>query len=189
MRTNLGRRLALLGTIALAVVACESEPLAPVSAATSEPRASAAALDASADGRGRSRRIDHGGPLTQFVFLPCSNGGAGESVRVQGEVRYRGNVIEDGPREHLNLTVAFEGTGTGTRTGRVFEVWRREHEVFNIRREGHLFHSGTARWTNSFHLTDLATGESFRLEWTARLVVTPDGELVVDEMESIAHCD
>ena len=108
----------LSATIALTAACSSTDSVAPAT-----PRASAhRTVSASADGVGTaSRSID------QNVWVSCANGGAGEAVRVTGDLRYDVHCTLDSAGVlHLSIKSNTSGlTAVGLTSGTFFRVsWR-----------------------------------------------------------------
>ena len=110
----------LSATIALTAACSSTDSVAPVT-----PRASAGrAVAADVEGVNTvSRSID------QNVWISCANGGAGEAVRVTGDLRYDLHLTQDASGVmHLNIKSNTSGlTAVGLTTGTFFRGLMTEH--------------------------------------------------------------
>jgi hypothetical protein len=163
-------------------------PAAPLMAASAAEGASGLAY----------RRVDTRFPVIHFGSLPCDeNGNWGEFVRVEGELHVWGRVPdlpideelegEMPSRLHYQLHFTFAGVGT-TESGRVFDVTERELDVFN----GDVFYGpgeGSATWRLHVRLIERGTGTRYDMTFSAKMVITPSGNLAVDRFEGYQGCD
>ena len=110
----------LSATMALTTACSSTDSVAPAT-----PRASAhRTVSANADGvRTVSRSID------QNVWLSCANGGAGEAVRVTGDLRYDVHrTLDSSGVSHLNIKSNTSGlTAVGLTSGTFFRGLMAEH--------------------------------------------------------------
>jgi len=104
----------LLAAAAVLAAACNSsDSIAPTtSQATARHDVSANAATATSISR----------PIDQYVWVSCANGGAGEALRVTGELHYELHNIQDASGVfHLNLKSATSGlTAVGLTSGTFF---------------------------------------------------------------------
>jgi hypothetical protein len=88
----------------------------------------------------------------------------------------------------LQAAAEKEDTGIGQNAGHTFAVSLREVDIFNGSHE-FPFASGVANWQARFRIIDLTTGERITLAFVARFVTTPNGDWVVDRIESPPSCN
>jgi hypothetical protein len=109
----------LSSTIALTAACSSTESVAPAT-----PRATSRAVSADVDAATTvSRSID------QNVWVSCTNGGAGEAVRVTGDLRYDVHSTQDASGvNHLNIKSNTSGlTAVGLTSGTFFRGLMSEH--------------------------------------------------------------
>ena len=100
MRSIIFRSI-LAATTALIAACGRTDSVAPVTRPTSAPRAGSADVFG---GTQVSRSIE------QYVWLSCANGGAGETVRVTGQLRYNLQLTQDSSGvSHLNIKANTSG--------------------------------------------------------------------------------
>ena len=107
-------------TTALTAACSSTDSVAPITRRTSAPRAVSADVFG---GTQVSRAID------QNVWLSCANGGAGEAVRVTGDLRYDVQRTQDSSGvSHLNIKSNTSGlTAVGLASGTFFRGLMTEH--------------------------------------------------------------
>jgi hypothetical protein len=110
----------LSATIALTAACGSTDSVAPVTRPTSAHRAVSADVFG---GTNVSRSID------QYVWVSCANGGAGETVRVTGDLRYDLNRRQDSSGVfHLSIKSNTSGlTAVGLTSGTFFRGLMTEH--------------------------------------------------------------
>lgn len=180
-------RLLIAAVAAVSLAACQDAPVAPTSSADAG-SASVARSNVEYENFRTTR------PGIFFLQLPCEAGEPGEFLRVSGEWETWGRrpVFEsysssDGA-EHVNVHSKFEGIGIGQDAGHTFAVSLREVDIFNGSHE-FPFASGVANWQARFSIVDLTTGERITLAFVAKFVTTPNGDWVVDRIESPPSCN
>jgi hypothetical protein len=111
----------ILAAIAVLAAACSSnDSVSPrISAATARGDVSADAANVTSGSR----------PIDQYVWVSCTNGGAGEAVRVTGELHYEVERTQDASGVfHFNFKSAAAGlTAVGLTTGTFFRGLMTEH--------------------------------------------------------------
>ena len=119
----------LSATIALTAACSGADSIAPPTRPTLAPRAASADVYG---GTQVSRSID------QYVWLSCANGGAGETVRVTGNLRYDVHRTQDSSGVfHFSIKSNTSGlTAVGLTTGTFFRGLMIEH--VNSRAEDYL---------------------------------------------------
>jgi len=90
------------------------------------PSSATARRDVSADAANATRNSR---PIDQYVWVSCANGGAGEAVRVTGELHYEVQSTKDSSGVfHLNVKSATSGlTAVGLTSGTFFRGLMTEH--------------------------------------------------------------
>lgn len=184
VRTTI-RRFVTAAVAAISLTACQDTPVAPD--ALGQERASLATS------QGDYQNFNRTYAAIFFARLPCENGVDGEFVRVSGAFHVWGRLPStyDGDPElvqHYNFHSSFEGTGVGQTTGRVFDVTIREVDMFNGATDYGVV-DGTANWRARLRFIDQTTGQRYDLAFFSRLVITPNGDLVVDRIDSPPACD
>jgi hypothetical protein len=121
----------LIATAALTAACSSTDSVAPATPHIAPHRT----VSADAKGEGvttMSRSID------QYVWLSCANGGAGETVRVTGQLRYDLQLTQDSSGvSHLNIKSNTSGlTAVGLTSGTFFRGLMTEH--VNSRAEDYL---------------------------------------------------
>jgi hypothetical protein len=121
-----------------------------------------------------SRSID------QNVWLSCANGGAGEAVRVTGDLRYAVHRTQDSSGvTHLNIKSNTSGlTAVGLTSGTFFRGVMSEH--VNARAEDEL--NEDVRIADIIRFVATGSRDSYSLMVTSRLIVDA-GEYVLAEQD------
>jgi hypothetical protein len=165
MRTIVFR--AILAVTAL-TAACSTDSVVPTSAPTS-PRRTVVAQGITTT----SRTID------QYVWLSCANGGAGETVRVTGELRYDFQSMKDSAGVyHLNVKSSTSGlTAVGLTTGTFFRGLMTER--INSRAEDYLNMDNRA--ADIIRFVAPGSGESYSLMVTSHFIVDEGNYVLWDE--------
>lgn len=148
----------------------------------SEPATTSAAVNASAPSSERNGNTAV--PFENTLFVPCANGGAGENVALTGKTSF---VYEMAWTDH-GFTMIYhdnshEVTGVGLSSGETF--------TGSGGTEGVVMGS----WVNNQWMGDMVRqmriiGENtvFRVNYKLHLIVTPDGNVVVNIREQTVDC-
>lgn len=155
--------------VAALLAACSSD--APVSPTTTSPaaRRSVAANESVA---AVSRLID------QYVWMSCANGGAGETIRVTGELRYDVQSTKDSAGVyHFSIKSNTTGlTGVGLTTGTFFRGLMTER--VNSRAEDYL--NEDLRTADIIKFVAPGSGEAYSLMVSSHIIID-DGDYVLWE--------
>jgi hypothetical protein len=160
----------ILAATAAFIAACSTaDSVAPVTTPTSARRA------VSADAKGDatlSRQID------QYVWVSCTNGGAGEAVRVTGELRYDVHQTQDESGVfHFSIKSNTSGlTAVGLTTGTFFRGLMTER--VNSRAEDYL--TMDLRTADIIRFVATGSGDSYSLMVSSHVIVD-DGTYVLWE--------
>ena len=151
-------RAVMAATFVFTVACSGADSVAPVTAPASASRAVGAAGVAPA-----SRAID------QYVWVSCANGGAGEAVRVTGDLRYDMQLVRDASGvSHLNIKSNTSGlTAVGQATGTTYRGMMKEH--VNSRAEDEL--NMDVRTSDVIRFVALGSRDAYSLEVRSRFVV------------------
>ena len=150
----------LTATIALTAACSSTDSVAPATPPTSAHRA----VVADAEGVTTvSRSID------QYVWLSCASGGAGETVRVTGDLRYDVHRTQDSSGVfHLNIKANTSGlTAVGLTTGTFFRGLMTEH--VNSRAEDNL--NMDLRTADIIRFAATGSRDSYSLMVTSHFIV------------------
>ena len=150
--------------------ACSSaDSLAPAAAPASASRTTAA----SAGVASVSRAID------QYVWVSCTNGGAGETVRVTGELRYDMQSMKDSSGvSHLNIKANTSNlTAVGLTTGTFYRGLMTER--VNSRAEDYL--NMDLRTADIIRFVAPATGDSYSLMVSSHIVIDEGSYVLWDQ--------
>jgi hypothetical protein len=159
----------LTATIALTAACGSTDSVAPVTRPTSAPRAVSADVYG---GTQVSRAID------QNVWLSCANGGAGEAVRVTGDLRYDVHLTLDASGvSHLNIKSSTSGlTAVGLTSGTFFRGLMTEH--VDARAEDNL--NEDVRTADIIRFVATGSGDSYSLMVSSHFIVD-QGDYVLYE--------
>src|SRR5262245_50550892 len=159
----------ILAATAALIAACGTDSIAPVTRPTSAPRAGSADVFG---GTKLSQSID------QYVWLSCANGGAGETVRVTGDLRYGMQRTQDSSGvSHLNIKSNTSGlTAEGLTTGTFFRGLMTEH--VSSRAEDYL--NEDVRTADIIRFVATGSRDAYSLMVTSRFIVD-QGDYVVAE--------
>jgi len=167
MRSMIFRHV--LATVVLSAACSSPDAVAP----RAIPGPAIRAASADAEGVATiSRTID------QYVWVSCVNGGAGEAVRVTGELRYDLHRTTDSSGVlHLNIKSNTLGlTAVGLTTGARFRGVMTER--INSRSEGYM--DADVRITDLVRFVALSSGDSYSLVSSSHFIVD-DGNYVLWE--------
>ena len=178
------RRVAALVIALTTLAACDSEPAAPhattPAAAPSAPR-----------GMNSLYHDDAPVPFAFGVYASCANGGQGEVLSANGELRYRGHWITStsGQRLHYAEVATFTGSAVGEESGEAYDVATRELREGNTAygADG-ILDSGEERQRIRLELTSRATGAVIRVVLVGRYVQTATGEFVIYGWDATERC-
>ena len=161
----------LTATTALTAACGSTDSVAPVTRRTSAPRAVSADVFG---GNQVSRAID------QNVWLSCANGGAGEAVRVTGDLRYDVHLTVDASGvSHLDIKSNTSGlTAVGLTSGTFFRGVMTEH--INSRAEDEL--NMDLRTADIIRFVATGSRDTYSLMVTSRWIVD-QGDYVLAEQD------
>ena len=117
-------------------------------------------------------------PIDQYVWVSCGNGGAGEAVRVTGELHYEVQRTQDSSGAfHYNFKSATSGlTAVGLTSGTLFRGVMTEH--ITSRAEDNL--NEDVRTSDIIRFVALGSGTSYSLMVSSHFIVD-NGEYVLWE--------
>ena len=118
-------------------------------------------------------------PIDQYVWVSCTNGGAGESVRVTGELRYDVQSTRDSSGVyHLGIKSNTLGlTAVGQTSGTVFRGMMTER--VNSRAEDYL--NMDVRIADMIRFAAPGSGESYALIATSHFIVDEGNYVLWDQ--------
>jgi len=154
--------LAMLSIAVLAACGDSGQPLAPTTAAPRAPLASAT-----------TTVTNDFVPLFGATFVPCANGGAGETVFYQGTLH---EVTRSTESASGNFSITFHSNpqgvkGTGEITGDTYQGTGSATATFT------MGPGQTVAIASSFQLIGPGTDNNFRLHSTFHITVNANGEL------------
>jgi hypothetical protein len=161
----------ILAATAAFIAACSTaDSVAPVTAPTSARRA------VSADGKGVATMSN---TIDQYVWVSCTNGGAGEAVRVTGNLRYDLQLTTDASGvSHLNIKSNTSGlTAVGLTTGTIFRGLMTER--VNSRAEDYL--NMDVRIADIIRFVAPGSGDSYSLMVSSHIIVDEGTYVLWDE--------
>jgi hypothetical protein len=122
-----------------------------------------ARLDAASGGASVKQSVD------RYVWVPCLSGGAGETVRVTGDVRYDVHSTLDGTGvDHLNIKSNTSNlTAIGQTSGTLFRATMAER--INSRDEDYL--NFDVRIADVIHFVATGSGDSYSLLVNSHFIV------------------
>jgi hypothetical protein len=117
-------------------------------------------------------------PIDQYVWVSCGNGGAGEAVRVTGELHYEVQRTQDASGVfHFNFKSATSGlTAVGLTSGTLFRGVMTEH--ITSRAEDNL--NEDVRTSDIIRFVPLGSGASYSLMVSSHFIVD-NGDYVLWE--------
>jgi hypothetical protein len=161
----------ILAATAVLTAACSStDSVAPrVSAATARRDVSADAANVTSMSR----------PIDQYVWISCANGGAGEAVRVTGELHYEVQRTQDASGVfHLNFKSATSGlTAVGLTSGTFFRGLMTEH--ITSRAEDYL--NEDVRTADMIRFIAPGSGDSYSLMVSSHFIVDQGNYVLWDQ--------
>jgi hypothetical protein len=161
----------ILVASAVFTAACGStDSVAPTtSAATARRDVSAGAANATSMSR----------PIDQYVWVSCMNGGAGETVRVTGDLHYVVQSMQDASGVfHFNFkSVAAGLTAVGSTSGTVFRGLMTEH--ITSRGEDNL--NEDVRTSDMIRFVAPGSGNSYSLMVTSHFIVDQGNYILWDQ--------
>ena len=168
MRSTIFRGI-LIAITAIGAACSSTDSVAPLSQPASA--RSTAAADVLAGGK-PSRSID------QYVWVSCANGGAGETVRVTGDLRYDVQRTQDSSGVyHLSIKSNTSGlTGVGLTTGTVF----RGLMIERVNSRGDDYLTMTLRTADIIRFTATGSRDAYSLMVNTTMIVD-QGTYVVFE--------
>jgi len=169
MRTTISR--GILAVIAAFAAACGTADSVSPTTISAAPRRT---VFADAAGPNTSRRT-----IDQYVWVSCTNGGAGETIRVTGELRYDVQSSKDSSGVyHLSIKSNTSGlTGVGQTTGAFFRGVMTER--VNSRAEDYL--NTDVRIADMIRFVAPGSGESYSLIATSHFIVDDGTYVLWDE--------
>ena len=166
--------LAFLGLASLAMLACQQDALAPKLASTNATPAAVAG--------GVETNVSI--PLNLVVFISCANGGAGESVSLDGALHILLNTtIDDQGGAHLKEHFQPQGlTGTGQTTGDKYQGVGVTQDELNVV-AGTTFSS-----VNNFRMIGQGPGNNFQVHENVQITVNANGTVTVTHDNLTTSC-
>ena len=160
----------LSATIALTAACSSTDSVAPATARASADRTVAADVDGV---NTVSRSID------QSVWVSCANGGAGEAVRVTGDLRYDLHLTTDATGVmHMNIKSNTSGlTAVGLTTGTFYRGLMSEH--VNSRAVDYL--NMDLRTTDIIRFVATGSGDAYSLVASTRIILDQGNYVVFDQ--------
>jgi hypothetical protein len=163
----------MLSVAVLAACGDSGQPLAPSTAASGAPRVSA-----------QTEITNEFVPLFGATFVPCANGGAGETVFYEGTLHEVTRATESASG---NFSITFHSNpqgvkGTGEITGDIYQGTGSSTATFT------MGPGQTVAIASSFQLIGPGTDNNFRLHVTAHLTVNANGEVTSEVDNFSAEC-
>jgi hypothetical protein len=115
-------------------------------------------------------------PFDEQVFVPCANGGAGESVDLSGSINFLfHSTFDQSGGMHVQLKSNLQGvSGVGTTTGAKYRASDSETLVFNVDVDDAPFESTSV---SSFNIIGQGKGNNFVLHESAHFTVDANGDV------------
>jgi hypothetical protein len=115
-------------------------------------------------------------PVEFTTFVPCLNGGAGESIALSGTAQlvYVSTTDPSGAQHIEELTINHEIFGVGLTSGDVYRLAGVHRSGFNARYGGF---PGEIDVINAFHLIRVGGGAVLAVHETSHVTVNANGEL------------
>lgn len=112
-------------------------------------------------------------PVTIGAFVPCANGGIGETVYLSGSLHTVSHVTLDGAGGfHMVAQTQYQGVGgVGVNTGDTYRGTGGSHNQHNGRVGEEI------TFVDNFGLIGQGPDNDFQSHWTLHLTVRPDGTL------------
>ena len=116
-------------------------------------------------------------PITLDVFVPCADGGVGETIEVSGFVHVQSSVTFDrAGGVHFSEQVNPQGVGgTGLTTGDKYRAIGLTRDDFSTTSSGVL----QLTFINRFDMIGQGPGNNFSVHETEHVTVLPDGTVTV----------
>jgi len=147
----------------------------------------AAAVFATAAGAG-GNGADHGSfAFDSTVFVPCANGGAGETVDVSGSLNFVFHSFFDSAGgQHLQLKSNLQGvSGIGLTTGTKYQMSDSETFVFNVAADDAPNETTTV---SNMRVTGQGPGNNFLLHETAHFTINANGTVTAQHDNFSVDC-
>jgi len=142
------------------------------------------AIAAGAGGNGAGRGSF---PIDDQVFVPCANGGAGETVDISGSLNFVFHSFFDSAGgEHLQLKSNLQGvSGVGLTTGTKYQASDSETFVFNVAADD-APNETTA--VSNMQVTGQGPGNNFLLHETAHFTINANGTVTAQHDNFSVDC-
>lgn len=124
-------------------------------------------------------------PLNQIVFVPCANGGVGESVQLSG---YRHIVIhrtENGDHVIRKSYVLAKASGTGLTTGDTYHTASMNHHLLTFQSDAEPF---IATHIDTLMFIGQGPGNNFIVHLNDHLTFNGNGELITQNFNFHTDC-
>jgi len=146
--------------------------------------AAALCTTAAANAAAQSVTVSQTFPIDLTVFVPCANGGAGESVDLSGNLHDLFHVTFDGRGGfHLQLLDNPQGvSGTGETTGAKYQGTGVTRSSFN----GLV--GSTETFVNNFRIIGMGPNNDFVVHENVHVTVNPDGTVTSSVDNFSATC-
>ena len=119
-------------------------------------------------------------PLDMYVWIPCANGGAGESVELTGELHILMTLTEDSAGGmHGKAHFQPQGvTGVGDVTGDKYQATGVTQDQFHIAPDDGYPYEYT--YINNFRIIGQGKGNNYLVHQTVHLTINANGEVTAE---------
>lgn len=125
-------------------------------------------------------------PVNLQVFIPCANGGAGESVTISGDLHILITTTINDNTLHLTQHFQPQGlTGVGSVTGDKYQGTGVTRQDVNV--NGIVFPFNTT-FVNNFRIIGQGQGNNFLVHQTVHTTVNANGDVTADILNTSMEC-
>jgi hypothetical protein len=123
-------------------------------------------------------------PIALAVFVPCANGGAGETVTLTGNLHFQSHTTVDAQGGlHANVHTQPQGvSGTGDVTGAKYQGTGVTQDRINVT-AGETF-----TFVNNFRIIGQGPGNNFLVHQNVHITINANGDLTADVDNLRAEC-
>lgn len=124
-------------------------------------------------------------PYGQVLFVPCSNGGAGEEVALAGSLKIVEHIVYNDHGFTLNYHVVAQGiTGVGLSTGEKFQASGGTKSTIT----GEFGEDGQYSSVFIQQLRIVGQNTVFKVTYKTKITITPDGKITTSIQDETVDC-
>jgi hypothetical protein len=126
-------------------------------------------------------------PITLAQFVPCANGGKGETVVLSGNLHMIAHTTINANNAHIMTSFNPQGvSGVGLKTGDKYQGNGVTHQVVNVPVNGSSPNNVT--FVNNFRIIGQGPGNNYLVHQNSQITVNANGTITVDKTHLSVVC-